>query len=377
MYPNKALYLHINFRVMKKLCFLFLFLHFSTLLFAQIPNPHKGEPYYPEFKNIPTNDFNELLIQAEEDSLNQKMQDFFKKTNNQIAIATIPLDWMQPTTVEDYANTLARKWGLGQSGNNNGVLILIVGKSGDPVKKLRIEVGYGLEATLTDATCKKIETEGMVPELKNGNYYRALNNGLDAVIQTIKGEVWESPLDISNKDHPFNYVITYVFLFFTILVLVLFMLIVKEDRARYLAKKNNQSMKQSKLSAAMGLVFMLGLLVAAFALFFAPIWCGIFFNALWLFVSLSYSLFYVVLLIVLFVKVLNIAALINPVSVTLKNYGGANGSSGYGSYSDSSYSSYDSSSSYSSSDSSSYSSSSDSYSGGGGDFGGGGASSDW
>lgn len=103
-------------------------------------------------------------------------------TSNQIVVATVRS--LQGTSIEDYANQLFRAWKLGQAKTNNGVLLLVAPNE----RKVRIEVGYGLEGTLTDALSKVIITSAIAPKFKAGDFAGGIDVGVDAVIGTLAGD---------------------------------------------------------------------------------------------------------------------------------------------------------------------------------------------
>ncbi|MBD3305454.1 hypothetical protein GF348_03700 [candidate division KSB3 bacterium] len=134
---------------------------------------------YPE----PTawvNDYAGVLSSSEEQSLNAILKEFETKTTNQIFVAIqerIP----GGMTIEEYAVELFERWQPGQAGKDNGVLLLIFTED----RKLRIEVGYGLEGQLTDAASKLIIENDITPHFKQGDYYSGISNGVKAIILTI------------------------------------------------------------------------------------------------------------------------------------------------------------------------------------------------
>jgi uncharacterized protein len=103
------------------------------------------------------------------------------QTSHQLVIATVPS--LNGHTVEDYANRLFRAWGLGGKDRNDGVLLLVAPTE----RKLRIEVGYGLEGELPDAIAKVIIEEFMVPKLRAGRIDAAVTAGVDKITDVISG----------------------------------------------------------------------------------------------------------------------------------------------------------------------------------------------
>src|SRR5947208_5403192 len=104
-----------------------------------------------------------------------------EKTGNQVAVLTVPT--IQPDSIEDYAVKVFESWKLGQKGKDNGVLVVVVPQD----RKLRIEVGYGLEPMLTDGACGQIIRTLMTPPFKNGNYNKGVEDGVAAIVARLEG----------------------------------------------------------------------------------------------------------------------------------------------------------------------------------------------
>ena len=101
------------------------------------------------------------------------------KATDQLVVATIPS--LQGTSIEDYANRLFRAWQLGQAKKNNGVLLLVAPNE----RKVRIEVGYGLEGILTDAVASTIIRNAIVPAFKSGDMAAGIVRGTDAILEIL------------------------------------------------------------------------------------------------------------------------------------------------------------------------------------------------
>ena len=114
--------------------------------------------------------------------LNSKLREEEKNSSNQIVVYMIPS--LNGESLEDVSIRLAEKNKIGKKDKNNGVLMLIVKND----KKIRIEVGYGLEGVLTDAVSSKIIRNEITPSFKSGNFYEGINKGVDGIIATIRGE---------------------------------------------------------------------------------------------------------------------------------------------------------------------------------------------
>ncbi|MCB1179406.1 MAG: TPM domain-containing protein [Leptospiraceae bacterium] len=122
-----------------------------------------------------------LLDSVEKENLEKKLKDHEFKTSNQVAVLIIPT--LDGEILEQYSIKVAETWKLGQKGKDNGVLLLIVKND----RKLRIEVGYGLEGKLTDLLCSRIINNEIVPEFKKGKFTRGIENGIDAILSSIEG----------------------------------------------------------------------------------------------------------------------------------------------------------------------------------------------
>jgi uncharacterized protein len=124
-------------------------------------------------------DFAGVFKQEEIDNMNKLITDLEKKTTAELAVVTIKS--LNGKTIETYANELFNTWGIGKKEKNNGILLLI---SIDD-RKLRIEVGYGLENVVTDVIASKIINEVIVPYFKQSNYGQGAYEGVKAIAEKI------------------------------------------------------------------------------------------------------------------------------------------------------------------------------------------------
>src|SRR4051794_35926061 len=127
-------------------------------------------------------------------ALAQKLADFETKGSDQIVVATIPS--LGGEEIEPYANRLFRFWKLGQAGENNGVLLLVAKND----HKMRIEVGYGLEGTLTDLHTKLIIENDMVPAFRAGDFSGGISKAVDDMVMVLEGNPEE--LEARGKRNP-------------------------------------------------------------------------------------------------------------------------------------------------------------------------------
>jgi uncharacterized protein len=145
-----------------------------------------------------------------------KLKDLEDKSGIQLVVATVKS--LQGSDIETYANQLFRAWKLGQAQKNNGVLLLVA-----PAEhKVRIEVGYGLEGTLTDALASVIISSAIVPRFKANDYSGGIERGVDGIISVLSGDTadWQPKVEV-REDTPgqiFNALFPILFFFFIVLM---------------------------------------------------------------------------------------------------------------------------------------------------------------
>lgn len=126
-----------------------------------------------------------VLKPEERTRLEQKLKAHEDRTTDQVVVATVRS--LGGTSVEDYANRLFRTWKLGDKAKNNGVLLLVAPSE----RKVRIEVGYGLEGALTDALTKVIIATAVAPKFKQNDFAGGLDAGVDAILSVLTGDAEE------------------------------------------------------------------------------------------------------------------------------------------------------------------------------------------
>ena len=126
-----------------------------------------------------------MIDASTEALLTAKLEAFEQKSSDQIVVAT--MNSLGGDTIEDFANRQFRAWGLGQAGENNGILLLVAKDD----RKMRIEVGYGLEGTLTDLHSKLIIENTMVPAFRAGDFSGGISRAVDDIILVLEGNAAE------------------------------------------------------------------------------------------------------------------------------------------------------------------------------------------
>lgn len=157
---------------MKRIFMLF-FLFITFFGFAQ-------EPFYPDKTNRYINDFANVIPDDKEEELNDICKNIEKQSSAQVVVITTN-NVEKEYPIELYSIQLAKKWGIGQKGIDNGLLILICPNN----RKSRIEVGYGLEGILTDVLTKRIQDQNFKPNFRKGDFY----TGIKQVLISIKSEI--------------------------------------------------------------------------------------------------------------------------------------------------------------------------------------------
>src|SRR5579864_5286680 len=114
-----------------------------------------------------------LLDAADRVALTEALASLEAKTTDQLAIVT--LKSLQGTSIEDYGYQLGRRWKIGQKDRNNGALLIVAASE----RRVRIEVGYGLEGTLTDALTRYIIETSILPRFKAGDLAGGIKSGTE------------------------------------------------------------------------------------------------------------------------------------------------------------------------------------------------------
>ena len=169
------------YALLKKLLLIFVLL-ISAFAFSQEDEPGKSLTDNPTTIKKYVVDETGTLTSSEINSLMTKLVNFEKETSNQIIVYIIPSLNGEP--IENVAVEIARKNKIGKKDKNNGALLLVAIKD----RKMRIEVGYGLEGALTDANSRQIIEKDLKPAFREGKYYQGIDKAVDDMILVTKGE---------------------------------------------------------------------------------------------------------------------------------------------------------------------------------------------
>ena len=158
----------------------------------------------------------DLLDAAARTRIEQKLQAHEAKTSDQVVVATLPS--LQGYAIEDFSNRLFRHWQLGEKARNNGVLLLVAPNE----RKVRIEVGYGLEGALTDALSKVIIATAVAPKFKTGDFAGGIEGGVDAILSILAGdaEEWQRRATVRSDESSFAEDVAVILVMFFIFIIV-------------------------------------------------------------------------------------------------------------------------------------------------------------
>jgi uncharacterized protein len=139
-----------------------------------------------------------IMTAQSRSELEAKLKDLEDKSGIQVVVATVKS--LEGSDIETYANQLFRNWKLGEAKKNNGVLLLVAPNE----HKVRIEVGYGLEGTLTDALSSVIISSAMVPRFKANDFSGGIERGVDGIITVLSGDTadWQPKPSVRAEDPP-------------------------------------------------------------------------------------------------------------------------------------------------------------------------------
>ncbi len=142
------------------------------------------------------NDYASMLSARAKADIEQKLKQFEAEESTQIVILTVPS--LQGDVMEDFSIRVAEAWKIGRKGSDNGAILIV---SRDD-RKIRIEVGYGLEGKLTDLLAGRIVQNEIAPAFKAGQYDEGFEKGVSAMMDAVRGEYKGKPATDKNGDAP-------------------------------------------------------------------------------------------------------------------------------------------------------------------------------
>ena len=161
-------------------------------------------------------DFANVIDPATEAEIDRQLDFLEQKTSSEVAVATVTS--LGDMSIEEYANRLFKEWGVGQSKQDNGVLIVVAPND----RAMRIEVGYGLEGVLPDGLCGQIIRDDFTPRFRDGDYAGGIRSGVRRVVEVVERHEVLTPEqlaqfnDDNGEDAPWWVIIPFFGLFVTI-----------------------------------------------------------------------------------------------------------------------------------------------------------------
>jgi uncharacterized protein len=161
---------------------------FIAVLFASIITLAVDVPYLTGR----VTDNAQILSDETRQSITERLKAHEDKTTNQIAVLTIPT--LNGEGIEEYAVAVFNEWKLGQKGKDNGILFVVSPND----RRMRIEVGYGLEGTMPDGVAGSIIRNVITPHFKNNDYNKGIDEGVNAIIRVLEGD--QPPEEVVGPD---------------------------------------------------------------------------------------------------------------------------------------------------------------------------------
>jgi uncharacterized protein len=147
--------------------------------------PVKPDKYFTDYAGV--------VSQEQAYSLNEKLANLEKETTNQFLVVVYPS--LNGNVLESFTVDACKSWGVGQQDKNNGMVLFVFPHD----RKMRFEVGYGLESVITDSQASSIIRNKIAPYFKAGDFYAGINSGVDSVIQSLTPKV-EAVSEVTQPD---------------------------------------------------------------------------------------------------------------------------------------------------------------------------------
>jgi uncharacterized protein len=190
---------------------------FYILIILLFYSTSLAQPEVPQLPNW-ANDFTNTLSPQELQQLNSRLKSYEDTTTNQLV--SVMIASLDGYPLEDYSYSVAEKNKIGTKEKSNGVLFLVIKND----RKMRIEVGYGLEGVLPDALASSIIRNEVAPYFRKNEYYAGINSGIDAIIAAIGGE-YKADFKEKSKGIGLSGIII-----FLIIIFIIFLFIPKSRR---------------------------------------------------------------------------------------------------------------------------------------------------
>lgn len=207
--------------MIRVLSFLLFAILSATALAQQLPEPMSPPRLVNDFANV---------LGADENArLEQKLRAYHDSTSTQIAVVVV--QELGGYEVVDYAVRLGEKWGVGQQGSNNGIVVLVAIDD----RQAAIVTGYGLEGAITDAATRRIRENQMNPNFRDGNFYKGLDEATTTLIKLASGEFSAEDLEPEVPTAVF-FIAAFVGLMFIIFIIAI-IVAVSQRKRNHIGKK--------------------------------------------------------------------------------------------------------------------------------------------
>jgi len=190
---------------------------FFALAFTLVAGPALAEPTFPELTGRVVDNADLLPADVEAD-LVAKLEALEQQSTDQLVVVTLPS--LDGNAIEDYGYQLGRHWGIGQKDKNNGVLLIVAPNE----RKVRIEVGYGLEGVLPDAVSKLIIETSILPRFKAGDFAGGIVRGAEDIVSVLTGDSaeWQQrALQRGESEDPTVIVFIVFFIIVTVFIIIM------------------------------------------------------------------------------------------------------------------------------------------------------------
>jgi uncharacterized protein len=162
------------------------------------------------------NDYASVVSKEAAQRFNEQLAQFERETSDQVVVAVFP-KMQSDSDVADYTQRVAQAWGVGQKERRNGVVLFVFIQD----RKMFIQVGYGLEGALPDATAFDITERHIKPLFRNGDYQAGLATGIDLICKAIRGEYKRSGKTVADQHHGRNAFGLLPFVIFVIVLIII------------------------------------------------------------------------------------------------------------------------------------------------------------
>jgi uncharacterized protein len=191
------------------------------------------------------NDYAGVLNENQFRHLELKLERFNDSSSTQIVVILVKS--LNGYTKEEFADRIGEKWGVGQKGKNNGIIVLVKPKYQNEGGEARISVAYGLEGVIPDATAKRIVENDMVPYFKAGDYFTGIDQATNTLISLSKGEFTSDQYKKKTEGSPFG-------LFIPIIIIIIIIIFMRRNSGNH----STTGSKGTSIWTALWLASMMG-----------------------------------------------------------------------------------------------------------------------